>query len=219
MPPRPTKPVALRGVSMTPEQQRTVCAFAEAAARHSYDCADRSVRQDGSRVEIFCDSLTGFRRSGAGRSKRVARQFLRDHHDLALAMYGVIAAMLPLVLSEGTACGVRAIGELLCFVSVFLIRPGAEPQSVHYDDKDHARTYFTCFVPATDHPGQGDTEFGLGEPFHVVQGAKIWDGGVPHRGGANRSERTRVALAFVFTRDSDPNRNVGQPFWHALDAS
>lgn len=67
--------------------------------------------------------------------------------------------------------------------------------------------YYTAILPLTSYPKQGDTEFGLGKPFYTLAGAKAHRGDVPHRGGANMSRHTRVALALIYSDKPDANRD------------
>ena len=191
------------------EDMNTILDFAHTAKNSRF-----AVQRQKGRYEIQCDCLAVFSKAPSGREQRVAG-FVRKYLHESKAVYDLIEKSLPPLLDAIAEAGVKDMHKKRCYVSIFLVEPGAKEQDEHVD-ANGCKTYYTCFVPITDHQGQGDTEFGRAEPFVIYPGAKVWGGDVYHRGGANRSRFVRIAIALVLSQKPDENRKMGRPFvWPA----
>lgn len=202
------------------DDKALVLEFASEAVKYKEMYVDRN-DAPMKRMEIMCDTLCGLRqksRESTSREPRATHPFLQEKTDLAKRMLARIDANLPGILTAIEAAGIPNLERYFVYASIFVAKPGAEEQGVHYDEKDHPWTYYTCFIPVTNHAGQGDTEFGANDKksFYTMEGAKIWGGGVLHKGGANRCDKDRVALALVLSKEPDENRSEGRrvPFRH-----
>ena len=202
-PVRPQHLISLKTV-LTDAQRATLIQFALLA--QSVECMfiPRSAPGMGEqRLDIPCDYLTEFEH----RRPRLTIPFLKRNQPLCRAVLRVLHWAIPRVAGELAAAGVAGVAGKRCFASVMLVKPGAKAQTVHRDmSYTGMRGYYTAIVPATSHAGQGDTEFGMGEPFFTEPGPKAHRGDVIHRGGENRSPFERVCLSLVFCDGMDLNR-------------
>ena len=208
---RPVEPVSGRPknlislqTSLSSAHRATLVVFAMLAQTVRCMFIPRSAEDRGDeRIEIHCDPLRGL----LNRKPRITLPFIQENLALCYRVIQVIQWAVPRVASDLEAAGVPGVRRKNRFVSLILVRPGAHPQPVHKDmATTGARGYYTAILPVTTHAGQGDTEFGYNEPFFTEDGPKAHDGAVPHRGGANRSQETRVALCIVFCDGMDLNR-------------
>lgn len=87
---------------------------------------------------------------------------------------------------------------------------GAEAQDEHIDDVElevgDTRCYYTMIVPLTGYENEGGTHFpALDTTFKTLGGVAIFDGGVPHLGGANNSDHERIFLYAAIFSGEDAN--------------
>ena len=94
--------------------------------------------------------------------------------------------------------------------SVVVVEPGAKAQGNHRD-KVGDTDYWTVFIPMTKWPNQGTTLFPGGTEGSVDK-PYYFHGDVEHRGGANRSNKTRIVLCCVVCNEPDRNRRMHYPF-------
>lgn len=202
-PGRPKHLISLK-TGLTDSQCATLVNFAMLAQSVGYMFIPRSAPGMGEeRLEIPCDYLTEFEH----RRPRLTVPFLKRNGPLCRAVLRLLRWVIPKVAGELEAAGVTGMARKRCYASAILVKPGARPQTVHRDmSYTGMRGYYTAILPATRHAGQGDTEFGMGEPFFTEPGSKAHRGDVPHRGGANRSPHDRVCLSLVFCDRVDLNR-------------
>ena len=98
-----------------------------------------------------------------------------------------------------------------------IVMDGAKEQDDHYDDSDAGKNYLTVAYEATH-----ANDFRATTAFAAVSTQSgwvetnqdgswdAWYGDTLHHGQANNSERTRVALFFVFSTTSDHNQTAHQ---------
>ena len=193
------------------EDKKCIKDFAEEVCRYTREKESQgflnpmAVHRGKGRLDIQCDALFCLLRArGEGRA---AHPFVTQHKPLCEQMLSLIQRRIPALLDELERIGVKYTSKTYCYISVFVIFPGAPAQRVH-NDADGDKTYHTCFVPVSDHPGQGSTEFGETEPFATFPNVcKMWRGDVRHRGGENRSSKPRYEFAVVVSENPDENRD------------
>ena len=93
-------------------------------------------------------------------------------------------------------------------VELHIISPGAKAQEFHYDHPDTFDDYVTVAYEAT-YPTTLLSMTETDGPHVLADGPwGAWHGDVAHRGRANTSGTTRVALFFAYATKKDKNANV-----------
>ena len=210
----PPKGVHCLNISLTPGEISTMLQYVEAVEKHQpsdLQTQPLMVDRGAGRLEYPLDTLHSLV-SGPNEGQRGKRHtvFVRENLGVCKKALHVILSNKAPILKALDDAGVPTEGVRF-YASVFTVSPGARAQDVHTDAyKDSS--YYTAFLPLTDYPGQGNTEFGKKEPFACVDGAFAFGGRVPHRGGANTGKHTRAMLAIVITRHEDCNRAFSKGF-------
>lgn len=203
----PVKGVHCLKVSLSPDEAATMLQYVDAVQTHprsDMQTQPLMVDRGAGRLEYPLDTLHSLLR---GKRHTV---FVRSNLPVCQRALDVILSNKAPILKALHDAGVPTEGVRF-YASVFTVSPGACAQDVHTDAHTD-RSYYTAFLPLTDYPGQGNTEFGTTEPFACVHGAFAFAGSVPHRGGANTGKHTRAMLAIVITRHEDCNRAFGKAF-------
>ena len=205
-------------------EKAILCALAEAILVNPIGCKKRGLvsppEQEGLRMElglgwlkqVYEDNIKGIKNRDL---QNLARRLEKEGLDLKGAyetvknIYGKIRKEL-----EVKAPWNQNLSKN-CFASILAAKPEAGRQFRHRDvipkEGEDPSNYLTASVMLTDFSGQGDTEFyhfrKVGEEAVYKLGQnKAWDGTVPHAGGANVGDHTRLSLFFIFDKStSDVN--------------
>jgi len=213
---RSNPPLVRFAVRLNEASKHKLIAFAMAAQTCQSMCIERGCEDaPHERLEIMCDPLSGLAHS----AQPSRHEFVSKHFGLCVAVSKIIRLLITQVRARLGGGGVLNMDKKLCYASMMLIKANAQSQRVHCDNGYTGKCgYYTAIVPLTTHDNQGDTEFVVEgqDAYQTYRGAKAFRGDLLHRGGANRSQRERIALALVFADAPDPNR-IGRQYvasWH-----